>query len=155
MIEIKNFYDKKIPVHIKKYSNIEFSWDEINDIIKFHEDNHLGMIKNDSNNIILHFGFYSKKINDIAEKIDLVGLEKNKIYSSHLYVDYEGIQSPLGWHNDNCEVIYLQALGSVKWEIENYGEYILSEGDIIYCPKKMKHNVISINSRVGISFGIK
>ena len=79
MIEIKNFYDKKIPVHIKKYSNIEFSWDEITDIIKFHEDNHLEMIKNDSNNIILHFGFYSKKINDIAEKIDLIGLEKEVI----------------------------------------------------------------------------
>ncbi len=155
MNELKKFYDEKIPVHIRKYLKINLSWDDVNDITKFHENNSHEIRNIDIDSKSLHFGFYSKKIESFAKKINLIGLEKDKIYSSHIYIDYAQSRSPLDWHSDNCEVIYLQTLGSVKWEIKNYGEYILSEGDIIYCPKKIMHKVSSISPRVGISFGIK
>jgi mannose-6-phosphate isomerase-like protein (cupin superfamily) len=61
-------------------------------------------------------------------------------------------------HSDQISVLYVQCIGSVKWQIwideEICEEYTLNPGDAIFVPKKTYHEVISLTPRVGITFAI-
>lgn len=152
---LKEFYDKKIPVHIEKYCDVSLRWSDVVQLIDRHNRESLSMMQINNGTIVLDYGFLSADAQANATKINLIGLEENKIYSSHFYISFSESSETFDWHNDSCEVIYLQALGSTKWEIKNYGQYILSEGDIIYCPKEFFHKTTPLTSRVGISYGIR
>lgn len=60
-----------------------------------------------------------------------------------------------GKHSDPIDVIYCQFIGSVVWSVYITGEkkdFILNPGDIIYVPKSMEHEVLSLSPRAAISF---
>jgi ribosomal protein L16 Arg81 hydroxylase len=59
-----------------------------------------------------------------------------------------------GSHSDPIDVIYLQCIGNVKWNIykDTTEEYILGPGDAIYVPAEVMHEVFSLTPRAAISF---
>lgn len=62
-------------------------------------------------------------------------------------------------HLDNENVFFICAQGEVLWKIYDAlgekveHEFILSKGEIIFCPPHREHEVISLTPRIGISLG--
>ena len=78
-------------------------------------------------------------------------LQKLKLKEAHLYINILQNSSTFGEHKDTMDVWFWQVKGVTKWVIENKEEYTLEEGDLIYIPKGILHNVIPLGSRAGIS----
>lgn len=94
-------------------------------------------------------GFFVSHHAHRIPKIKLV-LEKLGLREAHSYINI--INTPtFGEHKDVMDVWFWQVRGSTKWIIEREKEYILNEGDLIYIPKGVLHNVIPLGPRVGIS----
>jgi ribosomal protein L16 Arg81 hydroxylase len=61
-------------------------------------------------------------------------------------------------HRDNENVVILGAYGKTIYRIfnkeENFKDYIMEEGDLIYIPSCLKHKSISLTPRIVISLSI-
>ena len=128
--------------YIKQFDLNTPTWEEI--FIDLNNSIHL---KEEVKNISMGF-FVSHNAHRI-QKIKVV-LEKLKLREAHSYINI--VNSPtFGEHRDNMDVWFWQVKGSTKWIIENKEEYLLKEGDLIYIPRGILHNVIPLGPRVGIS----
>lgn len=70
-------------------------------------------------------------------------------------VSFTNKEPTTGKHSDPIDVIYCQFIGSVVWSIftdEGKKDFTLNPGDIIYVPKDIDHEVISLTPRAAISF---
>ena len=78
------------------------------------------------------------------------------------FINFIGGEQPIGVHYDQRETIYWQCQGPSVWEISDDAEWPelpkvqethhLNLGDVIYMPRKLRHNVITPVSRCGIAF---
>ena len=124
------------------YNNNTVSWDEafynLNDSICKHE-----LIKQSR-------GFF---VSHNAERISLVQdvLNDLKCQVAHLYIGIDITNPGFGNHNDDVDVWFWQNKGVTRWDFNNGDNYILNEGDLLYIPKGVHHNVSSKVARFGIS----
>ena len=69
---------------------------------------------------------------------------------AHLYCNLTTEAPTFGEHVDQVDVYFWQCQGSTKWII-NEKIFILDPGDLLFVPKGMKHDVIPLCPRIGIS----
>lgn len=86
---------------------------------------------------------------------DLVWDEPAVIMSDTL-----GPTSGLKEHQDSCQQIHLNCLGSAEWKIKNVDgsliKKILNSGDMVYLPIGTPHEVTTVSApRVGIAYSIR
>lgn len=77
--------------------------------------------------------------------------------SAHMYRGLNSYSTGLGKHKDTMDVFFWQIKGTTKWNISEDNElftYIVEEGDVIFVPRLVFHEVTSLCPRVGISFGV-
>lgn len=148
-------YQNKNPIYIKNFLNIQFDWENFIDLLDIHISSNLEFHVKENFGWILSHGFFDSKIRFGAEKINLYGLDKNKIYSAHVYASMTKHSFGSGYHNDDCDVFYLQTKGKSTWFIDEFGSYEMNEGDLIYCPKFINHEVTISEKRIGVSYAIK
>lgn len=70
-------------------------------------------------------------------------------------VSFTDKEPTTGKHSDPIDVIYCQFVGSVRWDIfyeSGTQSFILEPGDIIYVPKSIMHEVVSLSPRAALSF---
>lgn len=66
---------------------------------------------------------------------------------------------PPNKHQDNENVFFICAQGEILWKIYDlFGEkveyeFLLSKGEMLFCPPYRQHEVISLTPRVGVSLG--
>ena len=85
---------------------------------------------------------YLPRVKKVLDVLDL------KI--AHLYCNLTTKAPTFGEHTDSMDVYFWQCQGSTKW-IVNEKIIILDSGDLLFIPKGIKHNVIPLCPRVGIS----
>lgn len=131
-------------VNFKKKFEIDTpSWDKILFNLDYSSLNN-EKIKNTSR------GFF---VSHNAQRIPEVQnvLKNLNLKIAHLYINILQNSPTFGEHKDVVDVWFWQAKGSTVWVIENKEEYLLEEGDLIYIPKGILHNVIPLGPRAGIS----
>ena len=77
--------------------------------------------------------------------------------SAHVYIGLTRFSESFGKHRDNADVFFWQVIGSTRWKVyaqAGVAEYTLGVGDVLYVPRQMDHEVVSLCPRVGISFGL-
>tara|TARA_B100001057_G_scaffold469378_1_gene529617 strand:- start:1061 stop:1471 length:411 start_codon:yes stop_codon:yes gene_type:complete len=77
-------------------------------------------------------------------------LERLNYKVAHLYCNLTTLAPTFGEHEDTVDVCFWQCQGETEWVV---GEkhYVLRQGDLIYVPKGVRHNVIPLTPRLGIS----
>ena len=73
--------------------------------------------------------------------------------NAHMYFNISRKPGSLGLHYDEEDVFYWQCVGKVVVIIDDV-EYLLNPGDMIKIPKYVKHNVVPITPRIGISMSV-
>jgi uncharacterized RmlC-like cupin family protein len=103
----------------------------------------------------------SKNFPGIEDKVNKLAELHKSVGKSGICTGYFGVVSltskepTTGRHDDPVDVIYCQFIGSVTWNIfyENAIEtFLLNPGDVIYVPKLISHEVVSLSPRAAISF---
>lgn len=119
------------------------SWDELLFNLNLSKIKN-GLVKNPSPGFwVSHNAERIKRVQYILKKLNLV--------HAHLYISLLENSPTFGKHSDGVDVWFWQVRGSSKWTINDKKEYILKEGDLIYIPKKIPHNVTPLGPRAGIS----
>ena len=131
--------------HIKQFDLNTPTWEEIffnlNSSIELKES----IINEYQGFFVSHNAHRIKTVEKVLDRLNLK--------EAHSYINI--INSPtFGEHKDIMDVWYWQVKGSTKWTIEKEKEYILSEGDLIYIPTGVLHNVMPLGPRVGISMSL-
>jgi hypothetical protein len=162
------------PVVIPKYFNEDYSWNNfINSINDAYDVNDPKNKIEGSKEVVGKVNFWHKltvtldNINEqnfpgIGNKVDkltdlhsmLKGIS-SKCAGYFGAVSFTNKEPTTGKHSDTVEVIYCQFIGSVVWSVytdEGKKDFTLNPGDIIYVPKSMEHEVVSLNPRAAISF---
>jgi len=126
---------------IKEFELNTPSWNKLLfDLNYSHINNEL--FKNTSPGFFVsHSAYRIKKVQKVLKKLNLK--------EAHLYINVLDSKT-FGPHKDECDVWFWQVKGKTIWEVEN-NQYTLEEGDLIYIPKGILHNVIPIGPRAGIS----
>lgn len=70
----------------------------------------------------------------------------------HTYVSYSLMSETFGRHNDNTDVLIVQAIGETSYGFDDGKEYRLTPGDAIYIPEGVYHNPKGHCPRVSLSF---
>ncbi len=146
------------PFYKKCFCPLTVSWDEaLNHIDILEKD---GGIHDKSIRILKSHGFISHKGERLKSVKNLLNQLKDKISSTdypiataHLYGGITSTSLTTQKHHDYCHVWYWQCKGITKWILNETEEYILEEGDILYVPPEVTHEVIPLSPRLGISFG--
>ncbi len=127
----------------KKYNTNTPSWEEL---LNNFENSILNKeyIRNDYPGFFVsHTAFKISKVQDVLEDL--------KLNAAHLYFNVTSQSKTFGKHDDTIDVYFWQVKGKSKWIIEDTQEYILEEGDLIYIPKGIFHDVTPLGPRAGIS----
>lgn len=79
-----------------------------------------------------------------------------KTPSAHMYISFSTQSETFGWHKDDTDVMFWQAIGSTKFLLADNQiyEYNLEPNDLLYIPRQMMHCTIPNSPRVGISMGL-
>jgi quercetin dioxygenase-like cupin family protein len=92
---------------------------------------------------------------EIIEYMNSLGLEPLITMSLMNFADSQRTTSR---HSDNCFILYVQAVGSVRWSIWIDGienQFVLEPGDIIFVPKGKEHEILALSPRAALSFAVK
>lgn len=131
--------DKKIK-HLKNWNLNTPSWDNIlnnlNKSIESINSPYPGFMINHEGNTI-------EKVSEVLPKL---GLKNAHVYC-HLFPSLYKSNK----HTDVMDVYYWQVKGEVIWIINEKDKYHLNEGDLIFVPKGIPHEVIPLTPRAGIS----
>jgi len=130
-------------IHTKGYNKKIVSWKDALDNFNWSLNNNDDIKHND-------FGFFVSHRADQIKRVKPV-LEDLKCNSAHLYFNIITKAKTFGNHKDTMDVWFWQCQGKTKWIIEDKTVYNLNSGDLIYVPKGIKHEVIPLTPRVGIS----
>jgi len=90
---------------------------------------------------VSHSAFKIKKVSNVLKELNL--------QEAHLYINILNTET-FGPHKDRCDVWFWQVKGQTMWEVEN-NQYTLEEGDLIFVPGGVMHNVVPLGPRAGIS----
>lgn len=132
---------------VKHYSDnslMPFEWKDVIEEINYRVVNG-GEIKT-----LQNFGmvmFDCERIKNVKET-----MKKLSAVSADCYVSFSEHSYSYGEHSDDCDVLFWQVIGKTKWDVLQ-NTYILTENDLIFVPKEIKHQVTPLTPRVGISFG--
>ena len=69
----------------------------------------------------------------------------------HIYISFVSDSDNFGRHNDNDDVLLVQSIGKMKYEVEGIS-YILNPGDRLFIPEQVYHTPIVLGPRVTLSF---
>ena len=69
----------------------------------------------------------------------------------HIYISFVSNSDNFGRHNDNDDVLLVQSIGKMKYEVEGIS-YILNPGDSLFIPEQVYHTPIVLGPRVTLSF---
>lgn len=78
----------------------------------------------------------------------------NNFKTAFAIVSLTDVEPNIGRHVDQYDVFYLQGIGSVDWHLEvgmNEVVHTLQNGDLLFVPEGITHEVRSNSPRVGIS----
>ena len=95
------------------------------------------------------YGFFVTHNIDYLPKVKKV-LDILNLNFAHLYCNLTTNAPTFGEHVDQVDVYFWQCQGSTKWII-NEKIFILNSGDLLFVPSGVKHNVIPLCPRIGIS----
>lgn len=143
--------------HYKFNSNDlpQIEWIDIVDCINYN------VIHNRQIVTLENFGLLLLDLNSLSKIkevfLDFCKLEPKINCSAHLYISLSVRSKTFGWHKDQSDVIFWQALGKTHFSIKEEQilyEYILQPSDLIYIPAGIEHCTIPLTPRAGISLGI-
>lgn len=162
---------------INNFFNTDYSWDNfINSISDAYDLNDLRNKKEGPKEVIGKVNFWQKltmtldNINEqnfpgIGKKVkELTELHNSIANTKSTCTGYFGALSitnkelTTGRHSDPIDVIYCQFVGSVVWSIftdQGKEDFVLNPGDVIYVPKSIDHEVLSLTPRAALSFMFK
>jgi hypothetical protein len=131
-------------------------WNEIIEDFDTNVINHPNEVKDlGSFGIVTHRGNEIQSVKKITDIIHSLR-PTEPLCTAHIYISFLSISNTFGWHNDDTDVFFVQAIGTTLWEVEHKQDrqsYILTPGDLIYIPKFVMHNTVPKTPRVGISIG--
>lgn len=139
--------------YYKSYFDILPSWDNVITALNYditHRPNSVKVLKDLG--FVTHYGHEVEIVENIRKQIHVMRPEE-EICTAHLYISLLTISETFGWHKDETDVFFVQAIGQTKWQIEGGLEFILSPGDMLFVAKNLMHNTIPLSPRVGISIG--
>jgi hypothetical protein len=160
--EIPFLFDEKMP--------IDLSWDEIfsladEDIkaeIDTKQDHYSG------HGMKLHKADRLQKISVVVDKLleiflqSKYRLKERPSMAHHIYITFTTLKSLSNApHIDEEPVFFWDVRGEVIWQIWDKESknieysFSLKPGDIVYCPGKRQHNVISLSPRAGVSLAFR
>jgi mannose-6-phosphate isomerase-like protein (cupin superfamily) len=79
----------------------------------------------------------------------------NGLSGKFTIISFTDAEPTTGLHNDPVDVFYVQCIGKVIWNIyidDRHYEYELGEGDVIFVPSGINHEIKSLGPRAAISF---
>ena len=126
---------------VKQFDLNTPSWEELLSNLNF-SFTHNEWFENSSTGFFLSLSaFRIEKVKKILKKLGL--------QHAHLYINVVNSET-FGPHKDKCDVWFWQVKGQTIWEVENE-QFNLEEGDLIFVPKGIIHNIIPLGPRAGIS----
>ena len=129
--------------YFKNYNKDVLSWDEIiNELWKAVDENQ-HVKQNLPAFFVTHEAHKMKKVKSILKKL--------KLKYAHLYISLTKNSESFGRHCDEDDVYFLLQQGKTQWNFDDGTSIILNPGDLIYVPKKIYHEVISLTPRAGLS----
>jgi mannose-6-phosphate isomerase-like protein (cupin superfamily) len=152
-LEAYEFNNK--PLVVKKLFNMLPTWDDVINDLDFNVKHYKTEVKDLGNlGIVTHHGENIDSVENIRQSIHSLRPTESQC-TAHIYISLLSISNTFGWHNDDTDVFYVQALGNTSWQVKHDKEesFLLEPGDLIYVPKQMMHNTIPETPRVGISIG--
>jgi len=152
-----------IPQIIKGWNYNTINWDDCIDIYNssIEECKNKPNIIYDSKSQLLLYGnmvkmalpgFFNTHNAHIHQKVQ-DAMKMTNTANAHLYFNISRKPGSLGLHYDEEDVFYWQCVGKVVVIIDDV-EYLLNPGDMIKIPKYVKHNVVPITPRIGISMSV-
>jgi len=132
--------------YTKNYNNNTPSWEAILD--NFNE-------AREKNSRIKHnnLDFFVTLIAEEIPEVKTV-LQNLNLSFAHSYINLSRQGGTFGNHKDDTDVWFWQVKGKTQWIVENI-IYELEEGDLIYVPAGIYHEVIPLGPRCGISMSKK
>jgi mannose-6-phosphate isomerase-like protein (cupin superfamily) len=171
-MELLHAFNNNKIINIKDFIKPESTWENFVKIIDYAYKvpvNWNMTPVNDTFTPVGNIKFYDKLTMVIAE-VHYEGLkdvDSVRTVLSSMDMSYKGAVATISFtdsekttrkHSDQISVLYVQCIGSVKWQVwineEIFEEYVLNPGDAIFVPQKTYHEIISLTPRVGITFAI-
>lgn len=110
----------------------------------------MSMSDNSSPTIVCHNYQHPKTIMDCIDQVR----SEFKVDSCHVYVSFSKNAKTYGRHNDNADVLLVQAIGKVSYAFDDATIYTLEPGDSLFIPKHVYHDPYTLSPRATLSFGI-
>jgi len=155
---LKIDYIMKVEVYKNKFQKAKFvSWDDA--IFKL---NHDFKIENGCRGIMDFFNpqkpqsyvcktnFYPNTIGYAYSEVET----EYRIENMHTYISFLEDSHTFGMHKDTDNVLIVQSIGSIIYEIDNHGSYKLEPGDAITIPKGIEHAPVVLGPRVSLSYSV-
>jgi len=80
------------------------------------------------------------------------GVRKNySVNNLHVYMSLLQNSHTFGMHNDDVDVMIVQAIGSMRYKFDE-GEVLMNPGDAVFIPKGVNHCPVVLGPRVTLSF---
>jgi len=133
----------------------DITWDDVFDCLSY-ALNHNYEVSYKNFGLIIRECYVNQNIKKVADEFNK--LDPNLTATAHLYVSLSNTASTHGLHNDPCDVLFWQVIGSTRFTVIDrfkVYEYDLVKNDLLYIPKGFKHNTNPLSHRVGISFGLE
>jgi hypothetical protein len=169
--DIKESYDKLLPIHAKQQIKILPEWsDFINnmnnsiqketlvlntDTPKYKTIGHLRVFDTLAFSIDHPPEYPYPGIESMIDYLDKLDL---KPFTAITFINLAGGQNTTSKHSDNCSILYVQAINSARWIVYMDGEekeFILEPGDVMFIPQGLMHEVFAFMPRAAISFAVR
>lgn len=143
-IEVKHFKRKF------DYSK-QIKWDDVID--KISQEQNVGtcrIIKDELSapTFVLHNSYMPGSIQKVFDKTKKLWKTNNL----HIYTSFTANSKTLGMHSDIMDVLIVQAVGKMMYQLEGHPSIILEPGDGILIPATVYHNPITLGPRITLSF---
>ena len=109
--------------------------------------NGMQMVKEYAPSFVMHSNYFPGSLQKVYDKVK----ESEGINKMHIYTSLGGDAPTFGNHKDTVDVLLVQSVGRMAYEIDNK-EYLLNPGDGIYIPKETYHCPYVIEPRITLSF---
>jgi len=153
---IKPHYDNRTHIKFSICDLINISWDDVFESLS------LNIAKNNIIRLLDGFGIILNECNNIDQVFQInqefLKLNPNMKCTSHMYISLSNYSQTFGWHNDFCDVLFIQAIGKTFFEVKESDQnfqYTLEKNDCLFIPKTLYHNTKPLTPRVGISLGLE
>lgn len=81
--------------------------------------------------------------------------EIKRVNDMHTYISFINDAPSYGTHWDETDVLIVQSIGSIKYDVSGINQVTLNPGEALYIPKHINHKPIITEPRVTLSFSLK